>query len=297
MPQKDGPRRKKKRFFEILVVPLEEGKGAKTFRASRLRLILLVGAAVAAVVALTLAVLMYTPLALYVPIPNPELEARYGRMIRETQTQLSSLAQEVVLLRDYNQQMRYALGEGVRDSSTARNRPVVSVNVDTGGKLPEYAAQGPVPEYDELPGETPGQFASSVEVTSGRRLRFPVMSPTDGFMTQGFDPSRNHFGVDFAGKRGTPVYAAAEGHVVFSGWTYQDGNTIILQHSGGFVTVYKHNQALLRSEQMRVNRGEPIALLGTSGKTSLGPHLHFEVWKDGVPMDPSQYLLTPARGQ
>jgi hypothetical protein len=297
MPQKGGPRRKKKRLFEILIVPLGGGKGAKTFRASRLRLIMLVVAAVAAIVGVTLLVLMYTPLALYVPIPNPELEARYGRMIRETQERLTGLAQEVILLRDYNQQMRHALGEGVRDSSTAKNTPVVSVKVDTGGKLPAFAAEGPVPEYDEMSGGSVGQFAAIVTGGDGGKFRFPIMSPTDGFVTQGFDPSRNHFGMDFAGKRGTPVYAAAEGHVVFSGWTYQDGNIIIIQHGGGFVTVYKHNQALLRSVQARVNRGEPIALLGTSGKTSLGPHLHFELWKDGVALDPNQYLLTPVRGQ
>jgi murein DD-endopeptidase MepM/ murein hydrolase activator NlpD len=297
MPQKGGPRRKKKRLFEILIVPLGEGKAAKTFRASRLRLTMLVVAAVAAIVGATLMVLMYTPLALYVPIPNPELEARYGRMIRETQERLTGLAEEVILLRDYNQQMRHALGEGVRDSSTAKKTPVVSVTVDTGGKLPTFATEGPVPEYDELSGGSVGQFAAIVTGGDGGKFRFPIMSPTDGFITRGFDPSRNHFGMDFAGKRGTPVYAAAEGHVVFSGWTYQDGNTIIIQHSGGFVTVYKHTQALLLSVQVRVSRGEPIALLGTSGKTSLGPHLHFEVWKDGVPLDPNQYLLTPARGQ
>lgn len=297
MPQEGGPRRKKERLFEILIIPEGEGKGAKTFRASRLRLILLAAAGVAAIVFLTLAVLMFTPLALYVPIPNPELEARYGTMIRETQERLTGLAQEVILLRDYNQQMRHALGEGSRDSSTARNAPVVSMNTDTGGKLFSFTAEGPVPEYDELSGEQVSQFSSIVTGANSGRFRFPILNPTDGYISQGFDPSRNHFGMDFAGKRGTPVYSAAEGRVVFAGWTYQDGNVIIIQHSGGFVTVYKHTQALLRSVQTGVKRGEPIALLGSSGKTSLGPHLHFEVWKDGVPQDPNQYLLTPARGQ
>ena len=62
------------------------------------------------------------------------------------------------------------------------------------------------------------------------------------------------------------------------------------------MTVYKHNQALLTSAQAVVTRGEPIALLGTSGKSSLGPHLHFEVWKDGLPRDPNKFLLTPVKG-
>ncbi len=297
MPQQGGPRRKKERSFEVLIIPAGEGKGAKTFRASRLRLFLLAAATIAVIVGLTLALLVFTPLALYVPIPNPELEARYGKMIRDTQERLTALAQEVILLRDYNQQMRHALGEGTRDSSTARNAPVVSATTDTGSKPSTFPPGGAVPEYDEMSEGAVGQFVSIVTGGNGGRFLFPLLNPTDGYVSQGFDPSRNHFGMDFAGKRGTPVYAAAEGRVVFAGWTYQDGNMLILQHSGGFVTVYKHAQALLRSDQMNVRRGEPVALLGSSGKTSLGPHLHFEVWKDGVPQDPNQYLLTPARGQ
>ena len=125
---------------------------------------------------------------------------------------------------------------------------------------------------------------------------FPLLSPVVGFVTQGYDPEHNHYGIDFAGKRGTPVYAAGDGHVIFAGWTYDDGNMLIISHGGGYMTVYKHNQALLTTAQAAVTRGEPIALLGTSGKTSLGPHLHFEVWKDGLPRDPNKFLLTPSKG-
>jgi murein DD-endopeptidase MepM/ murein hydrolase activator NlpD len=299
MAQEGPPRRKKKSLFEIVVVPLEEGARAKTFHASRLKLVLLLAGAVALVVALTLSVLVFTPLALYVPIPNPELEARYGKMIKETQERLAVLAKDVLLLRDYNQQLRSALGEGNKDSSAATGRPVVSAAVDTGGKFPTYTPgeRGPVPEYDEVTDGSMTGFANVVTTAEEGRFRFPLMLPTDGYLTQSFDPERNHFGMDLAGKRGTPVYAAADGHVVFAGWTYQDGNMVILQHGGGFVTVYKHNQSLLRSVQAHVTRGEAIALLGSSGKTSLGPHLHFEVWKDGIPRNPDEYLLTPARGQ
>lgn len=297
MPKEGTPRRKKSRQFEIVIIPLEQGRGAHTFRASWARLLLLAFAGVVAVVGLTLAVLMFTPLALYVPIPNPELEARYGRMIRETQERLNGLAQDVLLLRDYNQQLRKALGEGGgRDTSRAKSTPVVSSRVDTGGTLPTYTEHGPAPEFDQMPESPPGAFSIVTTGSESTKFRFPLMTPTDGYVTQGFDPSHNHFGMDFAGKRGTPVYAAADGRVVFAGWSPDDGNLLILQHSGGYVTVYKHNQVLLTSAQTSVSRGEAIALLGTSGKTSLGPHLHFEVWKDGIPRDPNHYMLTPVRG-
>ncbi len=87
--------------------------------------------------------------------------------------------------------------------------------------------------------------------------------------------------------------AAADGYVVFAGWTQDDGNTIIVSHAGGFLSFYKHNHSLLKAAGMFVRRGEPIAGLGNTGETSLGPHLHFEVWKDGSPKDPAVYLLNP----
>ena len=103
--------------------------------------------------------------------------------------------------------------------------------------------------------------------------------------------------MDIAGQRGTPVQAPGDGVVLFAGWTYDDGNMLIIAHGGGYLTVFKHNQSLLKSALSGVKRGEPIALLGTSGRTSLGPHLHFEVWKNGLPQDPNEYLLVPAKTQ
>jgi murein DD-endopeptidase MepM/ murein hydrolase activator NlpD len=298
MSQEGNRRRKRAHLFEIVIVPLEEGKKAHTYHASRARLVLLAAGAAVLVIALTLAVLMYTPVALYVPIPNPELEARYGRMIRETQERLNALAQSVVLLRDYNQQLRKALGEGgSRDSSSSKSQPVYSARGDSVETLPVYTEHGAAPELDLFPDSAEASFTNVVTGGEESKFRFPLMTPTDGYVTQGFDPSHNHFGMDFAGRRGTPVYAAADGFVVFAGWTTDDGNMIILQHAGGYITVYKHNQALLESAHRQVARGEAIALLGTSGRTSLGPHLHFEVWKDGIPQDPETYLLSPVRGQ
>lgn len=120
----------------------------------------------------------------------------------------------------------------------------------------------------------------------------PLTMPVIGYITQEFDPRQQHFGIDFAGKEGIPIYAAADGSVIFAGWTYDDGYMIMIEHGGGYRTTYKHNQALLKSIGEYVRRGETIALLGNSGKLSYGPHLHFEVWKDGIPKDPREFLLT-----
>jgi murein DD-endopeptidase MepM/ murein hydrolase activator NlpD len=288
--------------YEVLVTSLGEGRSARAFRVSRVGLALMGVLAALSIVGLTLAVLMFTPVAMYVPLPNPILEQRYGEQIRETQVRLNDLAEQVLLLSDYNTQLRKALGEGsTGDSMMFANPP--SVLADTGSAAQGFAVSRPetssVPatgeEYDFMGSSAPGIIAVSDEGSAASRL--PLIMPAEGFISQLFDPGRGHFGMDVAARRGTPVVAPADGHIVFAGWTYEDGNLVIMAHGRGYMTVYKHNQSLLRSAQEFVRRGETIALLGTSGRTSQGPHLHFEVWRDGVPRDPRLYLITRTTAQ
>lgn len=299
-------RRKTPRLYEVLIVPVGEGGKTSKFIASRAKLILLGLLFFFISVLATLAVLIYTPVALYVPIPNPILEQRYGRQIVDTQTRLDKLADEVMVLRDYNTQLRKALGdEGNKDSaSTGASVPTVSLSR---GEHPQTAAEESAQstssaidasaDLDQPTDAMPMGLSVVNTAIEASRANLPLVTPVQGFLSQGFDPSRRHFGLDIAAKSGTPVYAATDGHVVFAGWTFDDGNMLIISHGGGYLTVYKHNQSLLIQAQSVVKRGEPIALLGSSGRTSLGPHLHFEVWNNGVPQDPNEYLLSPIHAQ
>jgi murein DD-endopeptidase MepM/ murein hydrolase activator NlpD len=290
MPTEQGRREKKSRVYELLIVPLGESGVTRRFRAGRPKLFFICFGVFCSIVAFTLAVLRYTPLTAYIPIPNPLLERKYGRQAVETQRQLLALAEQVMLLRDYNVQLRRALGEDVPGDSLSVSRPVADSRSQSQHKEDSTIVQDHSPDTGaEL--FAPLSYTAVETGVEGFRAAFPLIVPTTGFVTQGFDPSRKHYGVDYATKRGTLVYAAADGYVVFAGWTYDDGNMIMISHGGGYLTVYKHNQSLLSGGNAFVKRGEPIALVGTSGRTSLGPHLHFEVWKDGVPQDPNEYLL------
>ncbi len=129
-----------------------------------------------------------------------------------------------------------------------------------------------------------------------RMLSFgmPSKMPVDGFITQKFHedhlfPSRSHRGIDIASKTGSNVLAAAAGRVVFEGWTPHYGNCMMIAHPNGYMTFYGHNQMNIKKVRELASRGEPIALLGNSGRSS-APHLHFEIWKDGVPVDPMEFL-------
>lgn len=122
----------------------------------------------------------------------------------------------------------------------------------------------------------------------------PTLMPVVGFITQKFHmdhlfPQKSHRGIDIAGKTGTSIVAAAAGRVVFEGWTQHFGNCIIITHKSGYITFYGHNQINLKKIGSTVNRNEPIALLGSSGRSS-APHLHFEIWKDGIAVDPFEFI-------
>lgn len=124
----------------------------------------------------------------------------------------------------------------------------------------------------------------------------PALMPVRGFISQRFFedtlfPERSHRGIDIAGRMGVPVAAAASGRVVFDGWTPYFGYCLILAHRDGYTTFYGHNQVNLRKVQEEVKRGEPIALLGSTGHSS-APHVHFEIWKDGAAVDPLKLLQT-----
>ena len=87
------------------------------------------------------------------------------------------------------------------------------------------------------------------------------------------------------------IKAAGSGTIVFANWTPDLGNLIIVYHGSDIFTYYAHNMRLLKLEGM-VKKGEPIALLGSSGETSSGPHLHFEIWRDSKPVDPKEYIFS-----
>ncbi len=118
----------------------------------------------------------------------------------------------------------------------------------------------------------------------------PSKYPVEGYLTQKMTIDRlyknqNHYGLDIAVKEGEPVYASASGVVVFSGWTYDFGNYIILYHGDDYFTVYGHNKNNLVETRDFVKRGDVISTTGSTGITS-GPHLHYEIWKNGTVVDP-----------
>lgn len=114
--------------------------------------------------------------------------------------------------------------------------------------------------------------------------------PMTGVVTSHFNREEKHFGIDIVADNNSVIKATSDGTVVYSDWTVENGYCIGIQHNGNLFSVYKHNAVLLKDDGDFVSAGEPIAIYGNSGSMSTGPHLHFEIWYNGTPLNPEDYI-------
>ncbi len=114
--------------------------------------------------------------------------------------------------------------------------------------------------------------------------------PVKGVVSNPFNSSTEHFGIDLVSVPNAMISAVLQGTVIFSGWTLETGYVIYIQHDENLVSVYKHNAELLKNTGDKVKAGEAIAIIGNTGELSTGPHLHFELWHNGNALNPEQYI-------
>ena len=119
---------------------------------------------------------------------------------------------------------------------------------------------------------------------------FLFFTPVLGYISQKFDPSKKHFAIDVVAKENEPVRSVADGVVIFSEWSLDTGYVIILEHKQGYLSVYKHNQSLNNIQGDIVQAGDIIGTVGNTGEYSTGHHLHFELWNEGYPLDPQDFI-------
>ena len=115
-------------------------------------------------------------------------------------------------------------------------------------------------------------------------------SPIRGSITQSFNINERHYAIDVAADTGSPVKSVLDGRIIFSEWSIDTGYVIIIDHGDNIISVYKHNSKALKVQNDFVNAGEIIAFSGNQGNLSTGPHLHFELWNNGVPINPEIFL-------
>lgn len=117
-----------------------------------------------------------------------------------------------------------------------------------------------------------------------------LMDPVEGFVTDEYDVKKEHFGIDIAAKSDAPVKAVLDGKIISDNYTLETGYVMTIQHANDLVSIYKHNSKLLKKTGTFVKAGEVIAIVGSTGELSTGPHLHFELWHSGRSLNPRDYI-------
>lgn len=226
-------------------------------------------------------------------------------------TRLEALSEEITRLRTLDHKIRHLAGMEKTDSIMAMGGGTVEVEkaVEAGeqaerAKLIDRLYQ----DMQRLEREVALRTESLEEVTTylnqqkDRLAATPSIWPTQGYVSSGFGPrispftgrQQQHTGIDVAAARGTPILAAADGVVTFSGRLAGYGEAIVITHGFGFKTFYGHNQKNKVRKGQRVKRGDEIATVGNSGY-STGSHVHYEVIVKGTPVNPLKYVIDEGR--
>jgi len=211
------------------------------------------------------------------------IPAKYGlrssdlKKVERLDEQIQFLVRELQSLKSSNEKLKYALVLGDSAYVDSITMPQDSLLIDQ-----ENHAEGNLLKIFK-------KIINSETIFQTEPIS--LIKPADGFISRKYDAGKGHMGIDIVVKEGTPVYASAGGLIVFSDYTSNFGYVVIISHSNNYITTYKHCSSLLKRERDIVEQGELIALSGNSGTRSSGPHLHFEIWRDGQAIDPERVLL------
>jgi murein DD-endopeptidase MepM/ murein hydrolase activator NlpD len=239
----------------------------------------LVGAVVTIIIGVTI-LIAFTPLREYIPgYPSGEFRQR----LIQNSLITDSLEEKISLYDRYFHDVRAMLsGENSLDTVVRRDS-IVRPNLNALKRVNQDSLF-----KDELDQEQ-FNFGTGSTRKSGlaSMLFFP---PLKGMVTGKQDLSSGHYGVDVVAKQNSRISSALDGTVILSDWTMETGYVIVIQHEQNIITCYKHNAELLKKQGDKVKAGEVIAIMGNTGKETTGPHLHFELWVNGSPTNPEDYI-------
>lgn len=297
---------------EVTVVLLddEHPEGADSYQVRPKRLWAYVYGGAAALVAVTLLLLMFTPLgALLYNQEDAELRRQVIEVSKRVQALQDSLQARDMQLYDIQQVLMSNADTSFRvDSSVelpgtltsgggrqelpGRRSPTGALPAGTQGAPPGSQGGSEIMQ-DPSAGEMLSQNEIIFSELFARAPEFPARYPVQGTLTRGYNAANRHFGIDIATTEGSAFYALADGSVVSRDWSVNYGYVIHVQHVNGLLSVYKHVTEVTKEVGDVVLRGDILGKVGDTGVLSSGPHLHLEIWKNGVPQNPNSYLINP----
>lgn len=227
----------------------------------------------------------YTPIREYIP-GYADIEAR--KKLNKLVYKADSLEYHLSVKEKYLNNLKNILTGNIHDSIQNYKKPekIDETNIDLNSSSPEDSMLRE--QYKEV---DPFELASATRVNTFSDIsNYNFFTPVKGQITEGYNTQTGHYAVDIVAPANVGVKAVLNGIVVFADWTVNTGYVIIVQHENNLISVYKHNSVLLKKVGNFVQAGDVIAIIGESGELSTGPHLHFELWFNGSPLNPEEYI-------
>lgn len=253
-----------------------------SFKLTRLNVISLTALMTFLLIAFTILLIAFTPLREY--IPGYSSSALIEKATRLTM-QVDSLESVVDRNNAYYKSIRKVLTGEVGDIDQQSDTILNTNNIS-----PENVDFSASQEEKELRNEVEKKDKFNLLESAVRQTQMNLFPPVNGRISAEYDVDIKHYAVDIVTEKDTPIKATADGTVIFSDWTPNTGYVLIIEHSFGLISTYKHNAELLKSQGDLVKTGEVIAIAGNTGELTTGTHLHFELWVDGYPVNPRDYI-------
>jgi murein DD-endopeptidase MepM/ murein hydrolase activator NlpD len=281
------PKRKKllkklKSRFRLTVLNETTFEEKLSYSLTPLNLIIMFGGMLIVFGSLIYLLVAFTPLKNYV-IPD-YTSTGYREEARVARLKADSLFEEVRKNDRYLNDLKVILNGGTLSNTSDSSQSINETpNLNYSVSELDETMRRKISEQDRFSIE-------AIEETEDRKKGLILFKPVNGTIYNAFNPKDGHYGIDLVAPKDDPVKSVLDGTVIAASFTADDGNVLSIQHANNLVSVYKHNAVLLRKIGDMVKAGESIAFIGDSGENSEGPHLHFELWENGSPVNPTQYL-------
>lgn len=274
--------------YRLVIMNNETYEERLSFRLSRLNVFLLSVSISIILITLTIFIIAFTPIREYIP---GYLDVNVPGQIYRLEQRTDSLEKALKLRNIYLTNIRNIIeGKEIIDSIPQELRSDINYDSITLQSSPEDSVLRA--EYEE---QTRYNlfFYESNDLYNGTLSLSDItfFKPVDGIIINKFNLAEKHYGIDIATREASVIKSVFDGTVIFADWTTETGYTLTIQHDGNYISVYKHNTTLLKKTGAFVKAGDPVAISGGSGELSSGPHLHFELWHRGTPVDPEEYII------
>ncbi len=280
--------KKPKNRFRFVILNDETFEEKFSLSLSRNNAWVFIGTSAFILIFFTAAAIIYTPLKYFIPGFG---DYNYRSEILQLQFKTDSLVQTMQARQLWVKNLINVMEGKVDTTIPAPDQPG---NMDKGNIKLNEISQADQQLRKEV--EDEDNYALSANSGAGSRMveevrQMHMIDPVEGYVTDGFDLKKEHFGIDIAAKQDAPVLAVLDGKVISASFSVDNGYVIAVQHTNNLVSFYKHNSKLLKKTGELVRSGDVIAFVGSTGENSTGPHLHFELWHEGRPLNPQDYIV------